>query len=105
MVCPCLICIVTPFSTSFPFVPCLHIQPQGSRTSRWKDVTMEDQLWLKKNFDNYKALQRSSFGLDSDEKTFPTYMGKRYALNVPPSSLLCDGLSMCRVCLMSLAHM
>jgi len=29
---------------------------------------MEDQLWLKKNFDNYKALQRSSFGLDSDEK-------------------------------------
>ncbi|KAG9190449.1 hypothetical protein G6011_08537 [Alternaria panax] len=56
-----------------------------------------DTNLLRKNFRIYKTLQGSKYKLDSDELTFPTYMAKRYAPNVPPSSMLCDGLGMCRV--------
>jgi hypothetical protein len=52
---------------------------------------------LRKHFRTYKRLQASKYKLAFDELTFPAYMAKRYAPSVPPSSMLCDGLGMCRV--------
>ncbi|KAH8625904.1 hypothetical protein IG631_19783 [Alternaria alternata] len=63
----------------------------------WRRHRHVDAKFLRKHFRTYKRLQASKYKLASDELTFPAYMAKRYAPSVPPSSMLCDGLGMCRV--------
>lgn len=62
----------------------------------WRENLPEDVRWLRRHLHNYKVSQQH-VGLADDEITFSAYMAKRYAPNVAPSSMLCDGLGMCRV--------
>lgn len=48
----------------------------------------EDVPWLRSQHDKYLDEQRRSV-LDRDEKTFPSWMSKRYAPDHPPSSMMC----------------
>ena len=63
----------------------------------WRKYRYKDTKFLNKNLQNYLKLKESKWKLASDELTFPTYLAKRYAPNVSPSSMVCDGLGMCRV--------
>jgi hypothetical protein len=62
----------------------------------WKDNRVDDVYWLRRHLRAYKRLQNDGL-LHTNELTFPTYMLQRYAPNVPPSNMLCDGLGMCMV--------
>jgi len=68
----------------------------------WRKNRVEDSLWLNHKFMDYLSLQKNEQGIATDEETFPAYMLKRYAPNAAPSSMLCDGLGMCRVSLFKL---
>jgi hypothetical protein len=65
--------------------------------SLWREHRAQDTAFLRKKLVDYQQLQMNPWRMGSDELTFPAFMAKRYAPNVPPSSMLCDGFGMCRV--------
>ncbi|KAI4658712.1 uncharacterized protein J4E79_006470 [Alternaria viburni] len=62
----------------------------------WFNNRAEDTAFLREKLRHYEQLKMNPWKTPSDELTFPAYMAKRYAPNLPPSSMLCDGLGMCR---------
>jgi hypothetical protein len=65
----------------------------------WAENLHDDKDWLKEHFHRYTRRTQNKAGRRDapDRLTFPTYMLKLYAPNVPPSNMLCDSLGMCRV--------
>ncbi|KAE8843682.1 hypothetical protein PTNB73_08740 [Pyrenophora teres f. teres] len=62
----------------------------------WKKHLVNDTAWLQTNLREFRVFQKQTRKIAPDETTFPAYMVKRYAPNAPSSSMLCDGLGMCR---------
>jgi hypothetical protein len=64
-----------------------------------EDNLDKDKRWLEDHFDKYQRRTRTvARRRDApDRLTFPTYMLKLYAPNVPASNMLCDGLGLCQV--------
>ncbi|KAH6875193.1 hypothetical protein BKA58DRAFT_454051 [Alternaria rosae] len=61
----------------------------------WLQNRHEDAFFLRKRLKEFQLIQRAR-KLADDEITFPAFLAKRYAPNLPPSSMLCDGMGMCR---------
>jgi hypothetical protein len=60
----------------------------------------EDVPWFRGQLNQYLDEKRHG-KLDRDEKSWPSWMAKRFSPDHPPSSMVCDGLGSCIVCIHS----